>query len=1013
MNTFFVEATLCFYVLSSKLDKRHRLSEIHAKKSFAWASKDGAGLGCLYLIKKGSVFSSNDFLKPATAFLTAILYLFVSVTGLAEQPRADLPPAVEPALPSETGQTDVTLDVSGPVRNAMAGTTIIPPFITGPSDIYKPAKQPIDPGKIDFSRIVIPRKTAPPAAGPKAVELPVQEDLTPHILEIVKSAPMPEEPLTPLPERLRAFIVNKLVPTESIYFAPGFGLDPLSGMPFDHVRIRLKKGIRGEVGNYTAASKLSLSIPYLLGIIQRKTAFENAKIKPPEAEEILTRTLTTIRTYVKKFPDYEGFLPWVDIRPNGTIAPATTKVPSLDNGQFSWALAAVVAAFEDSPSEHQRAIAARAQEIVNQMNYGKFYDTRSGRMHGTIQKDPHTSQWSGDKTYYLKDMFEGTLAVLWGVLHGQIPEEAWYNLEIPTVDYQTSQGEKVTTFQGFRASFHEHWALVFLPFMESDIAPLYWNYLYVQADFSRSHKLPGFQSTAYDAQGTYRQMGIPAIADNPVDRSDVSVLFATAMSMLISPAAGIFWVKNLYEFGQMLSPLGAVESVATDGYADIFTADAKGMTLLAVTGGVVPEIKKYLKTRTMPKTGVSMYIKFMELLHAKYLQMLEARKGLPVYMPKKPFPLPAKETIRVTPKPLPTPGPEFNITQHLQPGHLHGKNVRSVDQSTLEDDLRPAEPFEFEFEIPAFYPYFDQWAFRGTYVDQAVSIANMRYFVTDIPADSPPSLYEIEIKSDDIALATVIFDTTQEGVLSADGKWKTIVKKISVIPESAYKPFNYFAVAIHDPRYLLGKFVMYGRQGIIELNNIRLTEKHPFGSLTEIVDSTQNSFGDFELMRYWRMSHGSLPFERSDESAAYRFSGGLGWRGGYVPYTDMAKFDYLYVKVKNLGERRNVFNIELKHENDQLFGFKVPVRLPKDKDWHVFEIELPKDVEKPLNYLALSDPQADFELEKISLSHTRLSLPDTEITVIDAASRKPLQKNEWQKGTNGNGHGNGNGAAKK
>jgi len=95
------------------------------------------------------------------------------------------------------------------------------------------------------------------------------------------------------------FIINTLVPLESIYFQPGIGIDRKSGMPFDHIRVRLKQGILGEVGNYTAASKLSLSIPYLLGVIQEKPVFQHARITPEQAKILLERALRTHLRYIE------------------------------------------------------------------------------------------------------------------------------------------------------------------------------------------------------------------------------------------------------------------------------------------------------------------------------------------------------------------------------------------------------------------------------------------------------------------------------------------------------------------------------------------------------------------------------------------------------------------------------------------------------------------------------------------------------------------------------------------
>ena len=685
----------------------------------------------------------------------------------------------------------------------------------------------------------------------------------------------------PLTDAARLFLEETLIPDEAAYFQSGIGMDSMTGMPYDHIRIRLKENLLSEVGNYTAASKLSLMIPFLMKVIQRNPYYRQVPLTPADAIVKLRQTLRTLLTYTEKYPDYGGFLPWVDIRPNGTIAPASTKVPSLDNGQMTWALAAVVAAFEDAADPELRKIASMAQKFLHGQNYRKFYDEKAKLLHGTIQYDTEKREWTGDKTYYLNDMFEGTLAVLWGVLQGQIPEEAWDNLAIPTIEYITEQGEKITTLSGFRASFHEHWALAYLPFMESALSSLYQNYLYAQADHARRNHLPGFISTAYDPKGIYRQMGIDSIAYDKVDRTDVAVLFATAMGMLISPSVGAAWLIKFYSFKNFLTPYGGYESVGRDGYADIFTADAKGMTLLASSGGVIDEVNKYLRERTVPGTGIPMNVKLIDLMHAKYKQMLQARDNRPVFFPSKPFPAPPEEVIKVQFQKPPDAGEVYDVIAHLQPGHLHGKNVRSVGQKTLEQDLFPGQPFQFEFEIPSYYAYFDQWAFRGTYVDKAVRIADMRYVALTLPILNPPGMYELEIKSDDITLATVIVNTAKPGRISQDGKWKTLVERITPIPESDDKPFNYVSVAIHDPRYLLGEMTRGGREGTIMLKEIVLYKKPPFPDMPEIPDAPKSEAQEeLELIRYWRLSHGSLEFQQDALRGTYRFGKGLGWRGG-------------------------------------------------------------------------------------------------------------------------------------
>lgn len=794
-----------------------------------------------------------------------------------------------------------------------------------------------------------------------------------------------------LPENLKTFIEETLIPKEALYFQPGVGMDPESGMPYDHIRLRLKEDLLSEVGNYTAASKLSLLIPYLMKNIQQDPNFKNAPLKPHEARVYLKRTLNTVLKYIQKHPEYGGFIPWVDIRPNGTIAPASTKLPSLDNGQMTWALAAVVAGLEDSSAEELREIASLASTILSYQNYRKFYDPETGLLYGTIQYDTETNQWHGDKTYYLNDMFEGTLAVLWGVLNGQIPEAAWDNLAIPTTEYLTVRQEKITTLAGFRGSFHEHWALAFLPFMDSALGPLYQNYLYAQADYAQRNHMPGFLSTAYDPRGVYRQMGVPSIAYNPVDRSDVSVLYATAMGMLIAPKIAADWISKFYKFDKFVLSYGAVESVGRDGYADIFTADAKGMTLLAASGGVLNETKKYLEEHMYPNSRITMDVKLLELMHGKYKQLLQDRNYRPIYFPTAPFPSPSETPFKAKVEKLPDPGEMYDISKHLQSGHLHGKNVRSVGLKTLEQDIKPDGPISFEYDIPSYYAYFDQWAFRGTYIDQAIRIADMNYLSIMVPTNCDSISFEVEIKSDDITLAATVIDTTQAGILSEDGKWKTIVHKIDPIPESDYKPFNYVSIALHDPRYLLSKFGVHQRKGTVHIEKLWLSKTAPSKA---IENAAAQAPGELELIRFWRPTHGALPFYKNDAQALFHFTGGAGWRGGYIPYTNLSKFQYLYLRVRSLKSGCNCFYVELKNEETKLLRYKLPVHIPRNKgneEWHIFEIPIPPGIRRAFNYFALSDPYGPFEVASILMSKEQITGLDAERVTPPAAGRKPLE----------------------
>lgn len=794
---------------------------------------------------------------------------------------------------------------------------------------------------------------------------------------------------------IKYFMEEILIPNEAKYFEPGLGMDETTGLPYDHIRYRLKSKIMTEVGNYTAASKLSLSIPFLLNIIQHKPGFASLEgWTAVDAQQKLKAVLLTLQKFNQDFPDYRGFLPWVDIRPNGTIAPANTKIPSLDNGQLTWALAAVVSVFENAQTGEAFEIKSLAEHLLAFQNYGHFYDKESGLLHGTIQVAHRDGRWVGDKTYYLNDMFEGTMAVLWAVLHGQVPEAAWNNLKIPTVDYKTMQGDQVTTFQGFRSSFHEWWALAYLPFMQSPLAPLFHNYLFVQADHAVKNKLPGFTSTAFDAQGVYRQMGIPEIAGQKVDRDDVSVVFGTAISMMISPSAGSLWLKNLYDRHGLVTPFGAVESMGPDGFADIFTADAKGMTLLAASGGMNHEIERYLKSHRYLDTQMTLYQKMMLLFQSKHDQMLKARAGRPVLMSRHAIPLPPADSIEPQYAKPPTPGEAFDVTRHFQAGHLHGKNVTSVGEETLEDDLNSGSVLEFDYEIPPHFIYFDQWAFRGTYLDKAVRIAEMSYLVVEVPASVSPSAYEIELKSDDITLASALVRTTDKGWVPQGSGTKTLVYPIHPIPESDYKALNYLSISLHDPRYANGPLKSYARQGQVVIKSIKLAKQHPFRSELSQNPAPAESYSEIPILKFWRLSHGDMPYKTNPWKGTLVFEGGRGWRGGYVPYSDVRKYKYLYLKIRNKSGTCNCLDLEMKHELSQLLGQKVSLVLNSSGKWQYFEIPIPQKNKRAFNYLAISDVLGKFEIGSAFLSQRPVSSFNAE--KVDTSGKKTHLRCRYQ-----------------
>ncbi|MDP8216667.1 MAG: hypothetical protein P9L98_05060 [Candidatus Kaelpia imicola] len=213
------------------------------------------------------------------------------------------------------------------------------------------------------------------------------------------------------------FIQLELVPKEFIFFNHDIGLDEKTGLVYDHVRILVDSGKITQVGNYSAPSKFSLQIPVLLGVIQQKPGFENVGMKPEEARDILVSTLSTISDFIDTYPEYRGFIPWVEINFDGNISPSDNKIPSLDNGQFTWALVVLVSALEESNNDKECLLVRMAKDILKAQDYSNFYDSDLGIVYGAVGLSFDTGEWVGTN-YVLNDMFEGTMAVLWGVLNG-------------------------------------------------------------------------------------------------------------------------------------------------------------------------------------------------------------------------------------------------------------------------------------------------------------------------------------------------------------------------------------------------------------------------------------------------------------------------------------------------------------------------------------------------------------------------------------------------------------------
>jgi hypothetical protein len=296
--------------------------------------------------------------------------------------------------------------------------------------------------------------------------------------------------------------------------------------------------------------------------------------------------------------------------------------------------------------------------------------------------------------------------------------------------------------------------------------------------------------------------------------------------------------------------------------------------------------------------------------------------------------------------------------------------VRSLTKQTLEDDIRPGGIFGFEFYIPELLPEEDQWAYRGTYLDKPVSIAAMRFMAVTLPADAAPHHFDIELKRDNVLLAKAWIDTQREGTLSPDKQWKTVVLPFHPAPEAVVMPLNYISVVLHEPTNLRGIYAKHAREGSIRVKEVVLYREHPDAAMAKRYQDARlpAAPGAVELIRHWVPSHGGLAVQHDEVRGVYRFSAGNDWRGGTIPYTDLTGYTYMHVRIRNLSGQKNRIAVEVKRDQVGLFGGRFALELAADDQWRMKTIRLRQVPDQLLNYLAVANPQGDFELASISFS---------------------------------------------
>lgn len=392
------------------------------------------------------------------------------------------------------------------------------------------------------------------------------------------------------------------------------------GLIVDHIN-RHRNGETNE-GMYHAASKTGFQLAVFLKVCAGEPGFQ--ELVPGltvqqlrfVGREAIADALAALETIGKSHPRFRGFVPWGKL--NRSIFEPTVekdkdgragiKLPAVDQGILAFALVAVRQKLQKSPDKSERELASRADRLVKQMDFSAFFDSKSGKLSGTLWIYPDGEDI--DREYFLTDYTESLLPVLFAVLHGHVSEQAFRSIKRKPVT-RTVAGQSFTTFPTWRASWHEIGVpLIFLPLKRGQES-LYANFLAAHVAHAEEQGLTGFPSTAYgmidSGEVQYLQMGLPMLSVSQEAESDQhSVFYACCLAVLVDRQLGMHWVHR-YSQSHPSGPFGAWESIDSYGRpATIATTDAKAMAILGLSGGVVAEITNYLKSSTAPNKTQNM-----------------------------------------------------------------------------------------------------------------------------------------------------------------------------------------------------------------------------------------------------------------------------------------------------------------------------------------------------------------------------------------------------------------------
>ncbi|KDQ24590.1 hypothetical protein PLEOSDRAFT_1078667 [Pleurotus ostreatus PC15] len=432
-----------------------------------------------------------------------------------------------------------------------------------------------------------------------------------------------------------------------------------NGMSFDGTLLDPHSGIATVKHPFSAASKEALQVMVYTHAIagdKRAARFLSPlvpELAPQIALDVLSKKLASCQEFNSTFPGFGGFLPWfthgdVPLQPTWDWV---NRVPALDNGEFIWAIYSAIEALNARGDHQSRTLASGWQTYLNYVKttVKQIFYAGNGRVCAVVtignQSLPvnHPSQkYTCEGSGSLDDPYEGELFTwflyFFGGLGSSDRNQLWEvkRPQLAAVNYQSEVYENITVQKGFWFSSHENWKFMEMPYLDIPLVRrVYMNNERARTCNSKLTRNPGMFASVNnefshphvtDASGEITgyisNTGIPSISRLPDQELDVITPYSVFPVMLVDPAIGLVWWKNMVEGKMMQNPYGSTESTRIDGTAvsSFVSWDSKITTVNALLGGVQSFV-----ARKMKRDGV--YDEFISITRMEYSRVFTNLSG--------------------------------------------------------------------------------------------------------------------------------------------------------------------------------------------------------------------------------------------------------------------------------------------------------------------------------------------------------------------------------------------------